>query len=192
MKNRHDRNRRLRSVLLVAAILLVFFSRPGFGQDVANGQATATVLAGLVVTAVQDLQFGNVLQGVAKSTPNNDDANSGIFSVAGATGAGISVYLTLPDYMALPDGSDRMTIAFSSTDAIVDTNATSPATVVAGDGWLDVNPRDLGSLPPTGVVIGSATSQTNLYLGGRVTPAIDQAAGNYAADIICTVAYNGT
>jgi hypothetical protein len=161
-------------------------------QDVANGQATANVMPALIVTAVQDLQFGQVYQGVAKSTPNNDDVNSGIFSIVGAAGVGISVFLTLPDYIALADGSDRMTIAFGLTDAIVDTNATSPATAGAGDGWLDVNPRDLGSLAPAGVRIGSVTAQTNLYLGSRVTPSIDQKAGPYAGDITCTVSYNGT
>ena len=178
--------------LALAIFVIGLAGGPLLAQDVANGQATANVMPALIVTAVQDLQFGQVYQGVGKSTPNNDDLNSGIFSVIGAAAAGISVYLALPDYMALADGSDRMTIAFSATDAIVDTSATSPATAGAADGWLDVNPRDLGSLPPAGVRIGSATAQTNLYLGGRVTPSIDQKAGAYAGDITCTVSYNGT
>ena len=178
--------------LLLTVFLLVLLPHGGLAQDVANGQATATVQTGLVVTAVQNLAFGNVLQGVAKTTPNNDDANSGIFSVTGANSAGVSVYFTLPTYMALADGSDRMTIAFSTTDAIVDTNATSPATAVAGDGWLDVDPRTLNSLAPSGVVIGNATGETDIYLGGKVTPSIDQKAGAYTADIILTVGYNGT
>jgi hypothetical protein len=185
---------RIRTIKLasIAISVVCLFSFPIQSQDVANGQATANVAASLLVTAVQDLQFGLVFQGVAKSTPNNDDANTGIFSIAGEAGVGVSVYLALPDYLALADGSDRMTIAFSATDAIVDTNTTSPATAGAADGWLDVNPRDLNSVPPTGVRIGSGTAQTHLYLGGKVTPSVDQKAGAYSADIICTVAYNGT
>ena len=175
---------------LLTLLFLFLLVQAGEAQDVANGQATATVLAGLAVTAVQDLAFGNVLQGVAKSTPNNDDANSGIFSITGAASAGISIYLTLPDYMALADGSDRMTIAFSSTDATVDTTVATPSTVVAGDGWVNVNPRGLSGLAG-GPVVG-AGGQTDLYLGGRVTPTVDQKAGAYTGDIICTVAYDGT
>ena len=42
-----------------------------------------------------------------------------------------------------------------------------------------------------GVVIGGA-GQTGLFLGGAVNPSVDQTAGAYTADIILTVAYNGT
>jgi len=53
---------------LFSAIALIFLTL-SFGvsvnaQDVSTGQATATVLAVLAVTAPQDLDFGNVLQGV--------------------------------------------------------------------------------------------------------------------------------
>jgi hypothetical protein len=193
MKAKHlsKLRRHLLLAFLISLLLLVIPMQTVLGQDVANGQATATVMAGLVVTAVQDLAFGNVLQGVAKSTPNDDDANSGIFSITGAASAGLSIYLTLPDYMALADGSDRMTVAFSSTDATVDTTVATPSTVVAGDGWVDVNPRGLGTLGGGGAVVGTG-GQTNLYLGGKVTPAVDQSAGAYTGDLICTVAYNGT
>ena len=88
----------------LSAILLV---SPATAQDVANGQATANVLAGLTVTATQDLQFGDILQGVAKLVGYDDDLDAGIFTITGNTGSGISVYITLPDYIALTDGSDR-------------------------------------------------------------------------------------
>lgn len=174
--------------LATGIVVLGFLATPqsANSQDVANGLATANVQASLVVTAAQDLQFGNVLQGVAKSVANNIDATSGIFNIAGQGSAGISLYFAFPSYMALADGSDRMTVAFSNTDAIVDTNNTSPATAVAGDGWLNVNPRAL----PAATVVG-AGGQTNIYLGGRVTPAVDQKAGAYTGDIILTVAYTG-
>lgn len=182
----------LRSFSLPTMILLVLTPwQISSAQDVATGQATATVQASLIVTATNDLIFGNVLQGVAKSVGNNDDANSGQFAVSGQGSAGINVYFTLPDYMALADGSDRMTISFSSTDCIVDTTTVTPSTAAPIDGWIDVNPRGLSSLAPTGAVIG-AGGQTNLYLGGKVTPTVDQKAGAYTADITCTVAYNGT
>ncbi|MCD6249910.1 MAG: hypothetical protein J7J98_06250 [candidate division Zixibacteria bacterium] len=173
--------------VIVTFLVLVVAAGSVRGQDVANGQATANVLAALSVTATQALQFGNVYQGVAKSQDETDDALSGIFDIVGAASAGISIYLTLPQYMALADGSDRMTIAFGTTDATVDTMNVTPSTVVATDGWVDTDPNNL----PGVLVVGQA-GQTNLYLGGKVIPAVDQAAGGYTGDIICNVAYNGT
>ena len=174
----------------LALLLLVFFNT-GNAQDIANGQATGTVLAGLIVEATQDLQFGDLLQGVAKSVGRDDDANSGIFTITGNRGSGISVYLSLPNYIALSDGSDRMPIAFGLTDAAVDTAGATPSTVLLADGFVDEDPHNL----PAGIQVGSGgvgNNQTRIYLGGRVTPAVDQTAGSYAGDIICEVAYNGT
>ena len=112
---------------------------------------------------------------------------SGIFTIGGEGSAGISIYLTLPQYIALADGSDRMTIAFRTTDATVDTINLTPSTVVAADGWVDVDPNNL----PNNLVVGQG-GQTNVYLGGRVIPSVDQTAGAYSGDIICNVAYTGT
>lgn len=180
-------SRMSRKPIVAAAMIMVLAVGSAQGQDVANGQATANVLAALSVTASQALQFGNVYQGVAKTQDQTDDALSGIFDIVGAGSAGISIYLTLPQYMALADGSDRMTIAFGTTDATVDTMNVAPSTVIAANGWVDVDPNNL----PGGLVVGQG-GQTNLYLGGKVIPAVDQAAGAYTGDIICNVAYDGT
>ena len=171
----------------IAILLIALVPDPGYGQDVAAGQALATVLAALSITAVQPLQFGNVYQGVAKSQDETDDVNSGIFAIMGANSAGISLYIALPAYLALPDGSDRLSIAFSTTDCTIDTMALAPSTVGPGDGWQDVDPHNL----PNGLVVGFG-GQTNVYLGGRVIPSVDQEAGNYSGDVIASVAYNGT
>jgi hypothetical protein len=173
--------------LLVTAFLLVLPSGSIWAQDVATGQALATVLASLSVTATQPLDFGNVFQGVAKIQDQTDDALSGIFSITGEGSAGISIYLVLPQYIALANGSDRMTIAFRTTDCTVDTMNVTPSTVAIADGWVDVDPNNL----PNTLVVGQG-GQTNVYLGGRVIPAVDQAAGNYAGDVICNVAYTGS
>lgn len=170
--------------LLVLTILALAI--PASGQDVATGEAIANVQATLAVTAVQALDFGNVFQGVAKSQDETSDANSGIFNIMGQGSAGISIYLALPAYMALATGEDRMSVSFGIVDCAVDTINTSPSTVVAGDGWIAIDPNNL----PSGLVIGVA-GQTNLYLGGRVIPSVDQAAGAYTADIVLTVAYTG-
>jgi hypothetical protein len=173
--------------LLVTAVLLIVPSGSAWAQDVATGQALANVLAALSVIATQPLDFGNVFQGVAKIQDQTDDALSGIFSIVGEGSAGISIYLVLPQYIALANGSDRMTIAFRTADCTVDTMNFTPSTVAVADGWVDVDPNSL----PNTLVVGQG-GQTNVYLGGRVIPAVDQTAGNYAGDVICNVAYTGT
>ena len=156
-------------------------------QDVANGSATANVLTALSVVATQDLQFGSVFQGVAKTVTNSDAAFTGIFTITGASGAGISAYMGLPQYIATPTGSDRMNIAFNNTDISIDSTSNADPSAF-GSGWSNVDPNNL----PTGLVIGSdVASHTMLFLGGKVIPSVAQAAGSYSGDIIVTVAYNG-
>lgn len=176
-----------RKILMLTGTILILSYGFGLAQDAATGTATATVQTIITVTATQSLIFGNVFQGVAKTIANDVDAESGIFTITGQGSAGLNLQMTLPDYMALADGSDRMTITFSATDAVVDSNDTSPSTVVAGDGWLNQDPRIL----PAAAVIGSGGT-TAIYLGGRVTPTADQTAGAYTGEIVLLVAYDGT
>lgn len=174
-------------IYILVFIIGISVSSKVSAQDVANGSATANVQAALAVVATQDLQFGSVFQGVAKSVANNDAAAAGIFTITGAASAGISAYMTLPQYIATATGDDRMNIAFQTTDLSIDSTLNAdPSTF--GDGWLDVDPNNI----PTGLVIGSdVISHTMLFLGGRVLPSVDQSAGAYSGNIIVTVAYNG-
>ena len=185
--NKRDIYRAGRLVLILGAILTIF-SGGVAAQETANALALANVLTSLSVIAVQDLNFGDVLQGVGKLTPNNDAANSGIFMIQGEPSAGISIYISLPEYLSTATGDDRLTVTFGATDCSIDsTGNIDPSTF--GDGWQDINPYNL----PSGVVIGSAVpSLTAIFLGGRVTPSIDQTSGPYSGDLIVTVAYNGT
>lgn len=155
-------------------------------QDVAVGQATATVQTPLTVTAVAALAFGTIFQGVPVSVAETD-ASAGIFTMTGQAGSGISLFLQLPEYMSTASGDDRMIISFSTTDCAIDTTANADPTTF-GSGWTAQNPFNL----PSGVIIGTASTQTSLFLGGQVLPSVDQTAGAYSADVILTVAYNGT
>jgi len=173
---------------LAATLVLTGSPCPSYAQDAANGLAVANVLTALAVTAVQDLDFGDVFQGVGKTVPNNDALNSGIFVITGEGSAGISVYITLPPYLATATGDDRMDVTFDATDCSIDSTGNSDPSAF-GDGWPNVNPYNL----PSNVVIGSAVpSQTAMFLGGRVTPSVDQTSGPYSGDVIVTVAYTGT
>lgn len=175
--------------VLLAAILVLISGAGVLAQDVANGIAQANVLAALTVTATQPLDFGNVFQGVAKTQDETSDANSGIFTISGAASAGLSIFLQLPDYLALASGADRLTIAFSSSDctfSVLDAAAPSTPSAPGAGALLNQNPRNL-----VGTTVGAGgTSQ--IFLGGKVTPSVNQSAGAYAGDVLCTVAYTGT
>jgi hypothetical protein len=190
MKTKHGlfSGLRLVSVGLIAAALLV--PSTASSQDVAVGQATATVLTVLSVTATSPLAFGDVYQGVPKTIAKNT-ATAGEFTITGEADANIAVYMQLPDYLATDaasgSGDDRMVIAFSTTDCNIDTTgAGDPTGFVAVDGWIDQDPHNVTSA----TTVGSAG--TNIYLGGTVQPSVDQKAGDYEADIVLTVAYTGT
>lgn len=171
---------------LLAVILFMLVATSAFGQDAANGTSTATVQTALTVTAANQLIFPVVFQGVATTMGKTNNDSTAEFTITGQGSAGINLTLSLPEYLALADGSDRMTISFSATDANVDSTVTTPATFAGGNGWINQDPRNL----PAATVIGSA-GQTNLYLGGKVTPSTYQTAGTYTGDIVLSVAYNG-
>jgi hypothetical protein len=173
---------------IIGVILIIASVITTQAQDVANALATATVQTAITVTASQPLDLGNVFQGIPKSIGNNMDDSSAIFIITGQAGAGINIQFSLPEYLSLPDGSDRMSIVFRSTDAAVDTsNTATPSTMAASAGWVNQNPY----LLPSAAVIGSPGSNTKIYLGGRVVPSGNQKAGVYSGDIVLSVFYNG-
>jgi hypothetical protein len=65
-------------IWLIAAAV-VFSPLTVLSQDVSTGQATANVLAVLVVTATHDLAFGDVLQGVPHVASKTVIADAGVF-----------------------------------------------------------------------------------------------------------------
>ncbi|MFH1374932.1 MAG: hypothetical protein ABII79_14200 [bacterium] len=181
-----------RRVLPTTALVVLLLNLPVNrslvqSSDYDDRSATATVLTALAVNATQDLSFGNVFAGVPREIGYNDDDSSAIFSITGQSGSGITLQLSLPSYLALSDGSDRIPIIFGAGDAAVDTTTVTPSTVAASNGWIDQNPYNL----PSAAVIGSSGT-TRIYLGGKVTPSVSQKSGTYNADIVLSVSYNGT
>ena len=173
-------------ILILLVTMSFYLISSVAAQDVAVGQATATVQTPLTVTATAALAFGTIFQGVPTSVAE-DNASAGIFTITGQASSGISLYLQLPEYMATATGDDRMVISFSTADCAIDTTANAVPTTF-GSGWQNQNPFNL----PSGVIVGGTSTQTALFLGGSVNPSVDQTAGAYTADIILTVAYNGT
>ncbi len=176
---------KLLTLCLSAAVFLAWVSVPVTvqSQEVAVGQATATVLAALIVTSVQDLNFGDILQGVPSSADIDVVAEAADFSVGGSGGSEVALYLQLPEYLWNTTNTDRMQIAFSSTDCDIDPNIGTAATKVAP---VTVDPYNL---PAT--ALHATDNILHVYLAGSVYPAVDQAVGSYSADIVLTAAYTG-
>lgn len=84
-------------ILIVFMIGVIAFHDVS-AQDVTNSSVTATVQTALTVVSTQDLQFGTVFQGVAKTVSNDDAAVTGIFTITGAPSAGISIHNTASIY----------------------------------------------------------------------------------------------
>lgn len=175
--------------LLIIFLLITVSSANLSAQDVAVGQAIATVLASLAASAVQDLDFGNILQGVTETVTRTDGVRAGIFQITGesASNSEVSMYFQLPDYLwnSTPGSQDRLVIYFKNTDCTIDTTSGTPL-APGGGAQVGENPHNL---PDTG--IGGNDGVIRIYLGGSVYPAVDQRAGDYSADIVLTVAYTG-
>ncbi|UCC43960.1 MAG: hypothetical protein JSU65_12735 [Candidatus Zixiibacteriota bacterium] len=176
-----------RLIVLSVAVLGLLGSSAVYAQDVAVGSATATVQAVLSVTATSALAFSTVYQGIPKSIANNN-ASAGVFTITGQGGAGVAVYMQLPDYLSTATGDDRMVIAFSTSDASMDSTSNTDPTSF-GSGWQNTDPHNFPAATTVGTV---GQNQSAIFLGGKVIPTVDQAAGAYTGDIVLTVAYNGS
>jgi len=174
-------------LLMMVALILIAGPSHVMSADSDNASSTARVLLAITVASTQDLNLGYIYGGVPKSIGYNDDDSSAIFTITGEPSAGINLQFILPEYLSLSDGSARVPIIFSATDAAVDTTTASPSTMDAGDGWINQNPRDL----PAGAVIG-AGGTTKIYLGGKMVPSDNLKAGTYNGDIVLSVSYDGT
>ena len=182
-------NTKLFSAISLLLLTLTFGATVN-AQDVSTGQATATVLAILAVTAPQDLDFGNVLQGVVTTIARTNATNAGIFQIAGegTVNQEVSMHMQLPDFLwnAGAGVQDRLVVAFSATDCTIDTTAAGTPAAVGVGAIVGEDPQNI---PDTG--IGGTDDIIQIFLGGTVHPAPDQRAGSYTADIILTAAYTG-
>jgi len=177
--------------LVLAVIIILMGSSVAMAQDVATGQVTATVVTPLTVLASSPLAFGTVYQGVPKSIDKNT-ADAAVFDITGQANADLLLYMSLPEFMATSTGDDRMVIAFHDNVCDIDTAGVGlgdPTAFVSG--WQGEDPQNLMGVAGETPCLGNA-GYCSIYMGGKVIPTLDQTAGSYTADIILTVAYDGT
>jgi hypothetical protein len=163
----------MRIATRVSAVLATLFSLATTAQaQSANIQALATVYQPITVTGARSLDFGNVFPGVAKAIAVAA-ATSGRFDLTGQASGNVNVSFTLPTDLIsagnlLPIGTW--------------TGCTSPTNTTAG----------CTAFTPSGAATASGFSGAGalfVFVGGTVTPAPNQAAGNYAGTVTLTAAY---
>lgn len=161
----------MRNSIFAVAAIAAFAALPGgivAQSNTAQLTATAEVLAPIDVSFVADLDFGQVLPGVPTQVL---PADGGQFTVAGAADEDVILDFTLP--ASLTAGALTLPVSFD-------------AGYGAGAPDNTIDP----STDPT-VNLG-ATGGFDVFLGGTVTPAIDQAAGSYDGTVTLTVTYPTT
>jgi hypothetical protein len=168
------------SVLAMTALLFMMVS-VSWAQESATIQALATVVSTLHITGITNLNFGTVTLGINKSVNKNVTGQAGQWDITGNPSSEINLDFTLPTQLRTTDSLATMNISFSNTDASYD------------DGSGGGQSAPVGVLNPNGpsthnLGIGGLMS---VWIGGTVHPSISQTAGDYAADIILTVAYTG-
>jgi hypothetical protein len=158
---------------LTALIALVGAAGAAQGQS-ASIAATATVVTPITVTGTAPLAFGNVFQGVNKTVAFSDPT-SGRFSLTGYLGSQVALTFTLPATLA----SGANTMPINTYDIRVNgTNVTAGATALTVTSGTPVN---------SNLVAGNLF----VFVGGRVVPAVAQAAGTYTGSIVLAAAYTG-
>ena len=153
---------------------------PAQAQERASIQALATVVSSLSVIGTNNLQFGTVTLGVSKSVDKSDIGFAGEWTITGTAAAELSISFSLPTVLRATDTLSTMPIAFRATDASFGnqaSNQTNPLGVVNPNG-------------PSAERIG-AGGQMLVWIGGVVYPSISQTGGDYAAEVMLTVAYTG-
>lgn len=156
------------SIITFAAAALLALPGAISGQSTtAQIDAIATVVAPIDVQAGVDLDFGVVLPGVPTQVLPVD---GGTFTVAGAINQDVIVTFVLPPVLLA--GALSMPVSF--------------------DGGYGTGAPDTALDPTIGSTLNTgATGGWNVFLGGTVTPAPDQAAGDYAGTVTLTVTYPG-
>ena len=127
------------------------------------------------VAGIRNLAFGPVIVGIPSSVAPSDAIRSGQYRFTAPAGARVRIDFDLPSQLNGP-GSARLPIKFGKTDAVAVGNAPGSVPTV-----LDPNPKANLKFE-----MGASTA-ANLFVGGTVTPAANQAPGSYVATIILTV-----
>jgi hypothetical protein len=161
----------LKTLLSIFAIVAVF-SAGAYAQSSDDITATADVVSALTVVGVENLEFGTVTRGTTETiAPDATDAGKFVVTEAGAD---FDIDFTLPG--SIEDGANSMTLAHSATSALW-----SNADDASGATGFDPNSTEN---------VAAAAGDVYIWLGGELTVAANQPAGNYSGTITLAITNN--
>lgn len=145
-------------------------------QNSTDVKVTANIISRLEVTTMQDLNFGDVIQGNTKLIqPTDNDA--GMVKVVGQANDEVNISFQLPT--ELINGSDALPITFNATSAGYGYKRNS-------NGVTKFNPNNgLVDIP-----LDNKKGEMYIYIGGEISPSPTQTATEYQNTITVTVDYN--
>ena len=162
------------SRLTLAALALTVLATAAAQAQVNNVSitATATVQQPINVSTGQSLNFGNVFPGVVKAIAATDGTNAGRWDVTGQASTLVNLSFTLP--ANLQSGLNLLPIANFTGGTNTVSNAATAAAITPSLG---------------GSATLSVSGQLYVWVGGQVSPVINQPAGVYTGSVTLTVTY---
>ncbi|HUV30036.1 MAG TPA: hypothetical protein VMY05_02930 [Acidobacteriota bacterium] len=170
------------AVLVPVAIVLGLAVERVPAQESAAIQATASVTTTLSITGTQNLRFNVVTPGINKTVDKSTIGQAGEWAISGTVNSEITLNFTLPDSLQHALQPVGMNIGFNAIDASFDDGTGGGQTLPSG--VLNPNGPSAERLGPLGTM--------TVWIGGTVFPDISQTGGNYASDVVLTVAYTGS
>jgi len=168
---------RIHKYLLVFSLFILLPSTVK-SQESSSIDVHATVLEVLTVIGMNDMEFGNITAGNTFGTAP-DEPEAGSFMVSGEAGAEVDVSFTLPPVLNHVSSPLTIEITFRSDDGVANTSDDA-----AGGQAFDPN------VGTTRLLDGSF-GELYLFLGGELSPAVNQEPGDYEGTITVTVDYTG-
>jgi hypothetical protein len=165
-----------RTAAILAATVVFAGSSSELAAQNASISANAIVAGALSVTSVRDLDFGTVIPNFNR-TILTTDATSGHFQIDGGVNAEVSLtYSSLPGALTRVGGTETMTITYTATHNTTDAGG-------VGTGFT----------PASGLTtrLDTTTGELHVYMGGLLTVASGQVAGDYSATITLDASYTG-
>lgn len=128
------------------------------------------------VTTLRPLAFGTVITGTSTSVAPTDPT-AAVWRIHGVLGVSGGVTFTLPTVLTRVGGGATMPVTFCATCAVYRINGATPVGGTAFDPRLGVQ----------GLYV-VVLSDIYFWLGGSVTPPLNQPPGSYVGTMVLTVA----
>jgi len=148
--------------------LLFTFLLSGLFSEVLHSQ--------IQVIGQQDLTFGSLFPGIPERVLPTDGVRAGEFRIRGPRNMEIILQFTLPAVMVGP-GAATMPLSYAANDGLYDPQGPAPSVA------FDPTAPFINRLPNN--------QRARVFLGATATPSFSQAAGDYSAAVVLTVALTG-